>query len=67
MLSRVNKYARVENNEITTIGAAEEKKGNSRKFDNTKRKRKEENNKVGEDGFKGGQHYLYKANPQDNV
>ena len=52
LLSRVNKYARVEDDEMTTASLAEEKKGNVEKFDKSKRKRMEENNKFGEDGYK---------------
>ena len=53
MLSRVNKYTRVEDDEMNSAAPAEEKKGNGGKFDKSKRKRKEENNTVSEEGFKG--------------
>lgn len=47
---------------MTTVGAAKEKKWNTGKFDKSKKKRIEENNKVSEDGFNGGKHCLYKSN-----
>ena len=53
MLLRVNKYARVDDDEMNSVGQAEEKKGNGGKFDKLKRKMIKENNKVGEEGFKG--------------
>lgn len=53
MLSRVNEYARVEDDEMNLTGPAKEKKGNEGKFDKMKRKMKEENNKVNVDGYKG--------------
>lgn len=52
LLSRVNKYAKVEDDEMSTTGAAEEKKGNDGNIDNSMRKRMEKNKKVGDDGFK---------------
>ena len=52
LLARVNEYASVEDNEAIAIRAHESAKGGGGKFDNSKRKIKEENNKVGENGYK---------------
>lgn len=49
----MNEYAIVEDDEMATSGIAEEKRGGTRgneKFDKLKRKRKEDNNKVSEEG-----------------
>lgn len=58
MLSRVNEYARVKDDEMVTSGAAEEKRGNtmgsgSGKYDKSKRNIREDFRKVSEDGYKG--------------
>ena len=46
LVSRVNEYARVEDDEMNSTGPAEEKKGNGGKFDKSKRKMREENNTI---------------------
>ena len=57
LLSRVDEFARVEDDEIVASGSAEHNKGNkgngNGKFDRTNRKRKDDYNIVSEDGFKG--------------
>ena len=61
LLSRVNEFASVEDDEIAVSGSAEHKKGNGEgnegncngKFYRTKRKRKEDYSIVSKDGYKG--------------
>ena len=56
LFSRVNEYARVEDNEMATSGVVEKRKGGNGangKFDKFKRKRKEDFSKVSENGYKG--------------
>lgn len=51
LLSRINEYARVEDNEIAQMVGMKGRCWNG-KFDNSKRKRTEELNKVSKDGYK---------------
>lgn len=51
LLSRVNEYAMVEDDELVTFGPVGEKKRGNDNFDNTKRKKKDFS-KVSEDGYK---------------
>ena len=61
LLSRVNDFIRVDDDEIAAFGYAKQKRGNGEhnggngngKFDKTKRKRKEYYNIVSKDGYKG--------------
>ena len=61
LLSRVNEYARVEDDEVAEQESTPAKakvnnvgtSGNGGKFDKNKRKRREDNSVVGSDGFKG--------------
>lgn len=58
LLSRVNEYARMEDDKMATSGVAEERRGGnggngSGKFDKSKRKRKEDYSKVSTNGYKG--------------
>lgn len=52
LMSRIDKYALVEDDEIATARRNDERKCGNKKFDNSKRKMKELN-KVREDGYKG--------------
>lgn len=53
LMSRIDKYALVEDDEIATARRNDERKCGNKKFDNSKRKMKEELNKVKNDGYKG--------------
>ena len=53
LLSRVNKYARVEDDKLAMTRPTDEKKGGNGKFYGSKRKRKENFNKVSEEGYRG--------------